>query len=105
MNIAQVIKNSSSILHSSDRSWIKKNYLTCFAGKPSFIVYSRDGSTFLVKGFNVQESKKDPLKLIESYLDQGYYAVGYIGYNYLEHTDLALNIRKKKFQTIPRTLF
>lgn len=105
MNIAQVIKNSSSILHSSDRSWIKKNYLTCFAGKPSFIIYSGDGSTFLVEGFNVQESKKDPLKLIESYLDQGYYAVGYIGYNYLEHTDLALNIRKRNSKLFPELYF
>ncbi len=100
MDLPNIYNNSSAILISSENSWIEGHYLSVFSGKPDFSIYFRDKQLFFTNNDNVTEpSGVNPFDLIEEKIANGYYAVGYIGYDYLAYTDIGVKISRQKYRS------
>jgi len=71
---------------------------------PSYIVFTKPEASFSSNGWEVtiksHGSTKlinaDPLEVLDDYLNQGYIAVGYIGYEYSQYTNEGFNPAHKK---------
>ncbi len=98
MDLHQTCINASAILLSSENCWIDESYLSVFTGKPEFSLYLTEKNLLHSKN-NVITKLFDlnPFDFIEQQTSNGYYALGYISYNYLEYTEIDLTLRKKKF--------
>jgi len=98
-------KEISAVLLSSQNSWkLNSDCLNVF-GKPELKVFFTEGTTFIRKAGKDIPVKDHPLELIESYTKDGYFALGYIAYDFLEYTDIDVNIRKRDSYRFPDIFF
>lgn len=97
MDLYDICKDAQAILMSSDHSWINNSYILVFSDRPDLRIYQMSNKVcFSDNNSNLKEINKNPFDVIEHYLDKGYYAIGYIGYDYLECCDINLKLNKKE---------
>ncbi|GJM17140.1 MAG: hypothetical protein DHS20C13_24670 [Thermodesulfobacteriota bacterium] len=85
----KVSEKYSSILLDSGNGWLSNDKAT-----PSYLAFTKPEISFSSIGQEVTIKSQgisnlisvDPLEVLDDYLGQGYVAVGYIGYEYSEHT-------------------
>ncbi len=102
-------KKYSSIFIDSGNGWFSGE-----AGSSTYIAYGRPEIRFSSIGKQITISTDndtnlliaDPLEVLDDYLDQGYTAVGYIGYEYSQYTTAGfVPIRKKHGNKYPDVNF
>jgi len=105
----KLVNQYSALLLDSGNGWCGDQRKT-----PSYIAFNQPDLSFSSKGQEVtiisHESsrllKADPLKVLEDYLDQGYIAVGYVGYEFSQYTNEGFNpIHKKDGDKFPDVSF
>ncbi len=97
MDLVDIYHSASAILLSCQSSWLKSNYLTVFVDKPELSLFQKNTKLYLTDNIDVvEQTQKNPFDLIEHYLDKGYYALGYIGYDYLEFSDINIKLHSKQ---------
>ncbi len=73
---------------------------------PSFSLHSKGEIVTVNLPDKRQNSIRDPISLLEGYLTQGYFAVGFIGYEFSEYTQEGfIPIREKEGESFPDTCF
>jgi anthranilate/para-aminobenzoate synthase component I len=98
MDLLDICHNASAILLSSQSSWLNSDYLTVIVDKPDLSLFSKNAKLYLTDNVDVVgETQKNPFDIIEHYQDKGYYALGYIGYDYLEFCDINLKLGLKEY--------
>ncbi len=74
--------------------------------KPTLSVIYESGQTTIKTDTEKISSDQDPIDLINHYLAQGYYAMGYIGYEYGKYTEFGFNpIYGKEGKALPELYF
>lgn len=97
MDLVDIYHSASAILLSCQSSWLNSNYLTVFVDKPELSLFQKNTKLYLTNNIDVAEqTQKNPFDLIEHYLHKGYYALGYIGYDYLEFSDINIKLHSKQ---------
>lgn len=97
--------NVSAVLFSSDNSWnLDGEGLNVFES-PDLSVFCANGITCTSKAGKVNPTNKDPLDIIEFYTNSGFFAVGYISYDYLVNTDIDVGIRDRNLFRYPQIYF
>lgn len=87
----------SSILIDSGGGWFNsKQPISLLFHKPEFSLRFLNGKAKFFSDKSDFTFSDDPLKLLEDNVSKGYYAVGYIGYNYLEYTNKGFKTSEKK---------
>jgi len=100
MDLLDIYHNASAILLSSQSKWLNSNYLTVFSDKPDLSLYQNNSKLYLTDNIDVHKQiNKNPFDVIEDYLDKGYYALGYIGYDYLEFSDINVKLGIKELES------
>jgi len=80
-------KKYSSLLLDSGSGWIGKGVPSYLAFKsPEITLCSIEQEVVIKSKGHSETTSADPLTLLDHYLEEGYIAVGYIGYEYSKHT-------------------
>jgi aminodeoxychorismate synthase component I len=83
----------------------RENYFILFRN-PSFSLRSNGEIVTVNLPDKTQYSIRDPISLLEGYLKEGYFAVGYIGYEFSRFTQEGfIPMRKKEGESFPDTCF
>lgn len=97
----------SALLLDSSGGWSEgnENFFILFKN-PSLSFFSRDGTSevnFFDRSF---KTNRDPISILESYLSEGYIAVGYFGYEFSRFTEYGfVPFRKKDGDIFPDLYF
>ncbi|NIT14024.1 MAG: hypothetical protein GTN99_07245, partial [Candidatus Dadabacteria bacterium] len=94
MELSDIYKDASAVLISSEFSWFKDEYLTIFQDRPDISLFFKDCNIYIkYQHGDAQTIQKSPFDIIEEFNRKGYYAVGYISYDYLDNTDVNVKLR------------
>jgi len=97
--------NISAILLSSNNSWkLESEYINVFK-EPELTIYFFNKTTYIKSKNKVYQVEDNPLDLIDTYAKKGYFAVGYIAYEYLQSTEIDLIIRQRNYPIYPEIYF
>lgn len=74
------LKDQSVLLQSSNESWGEGK--SCLYRNPDFSLLCKNNKAILTMENKKIDTRRNPLQILESFLNQGYTAVGYIGYEF-----------------------
>ena len=100
-------KSFSALLLDSGSGWLNngdESYL--IFNDPEFSIFSIDNELTVVSSTNKKTISGDPILELQKKLNEGYTALGYIGYEYSKYTNEKFKqIRKKDGEELPQTYF
>jgi len=90
-------KPLSSLFLDSGGGWLnsKEGAFILFK-RPSFSLFNLEGSTTVILPEGRFNTSRSPISLLEGYLDEGYIAVGYLGYEFSRFTEEGLTVSPQK---------
>lgn len=92
-------KDPTAILLSSDCSWDKDAQTVIINGTPRASILKKNKKLYVADESGERQIRQtNPFDLIEHYQKKGFYAVGYIGYDYLDFVDIDLIHKEKQFK-------
>ncbi len=97
----------SSVLIDSGGGWFNSEKPTAMLfGKPHLSIRFLNSKIHLFSDERNHIFSADPIAVLDEYTSKGYYAIGYIGYNYLEYTNRGFKTSEKKDGTkFPQVYF
>jgi len=92
-----MFKNPTAVLLDSDCGWVNSGKTSVKIFKnPSFSLSSKDGVISYRSANSEKSYNADPIEELERYLKEGFISVGYISYEYSQHTNSRFVIKSLK---------